>query len=291
MKVFITGAHGQLGTDIVNLFSRDHQVIGVSRQELDITDFFQVISGIHRIKPDVIIHAAGYTQVDQAENDHDRAYLVNAFGTRNLAVAAQHVGAKIIYISTDYVFDGKSSIPYKEFDHANPLNVYGRSKLAGEELVKTLSNKYFIVRTSWLFGLHGNNFVKTMLKLAQNNAEISVVDDQVGSPTNTMDLACFLKELSETEKYGIYHASNTGICSWYEFAKAVFEEAGIVIKVIPVQSKDFTLPALRPAFSALDHMGIRLNGFSDFRHWREALKEHLALLYRIGQLDKTLRHF
>lgn len=215
MRVLLTGANGQLGHDLVAILSNQHQVFGVSRQYMDITDLTRVLDVVQTIKPDIVIHAAAYTRVDYAESDQDRAYLVNTYGTRNVTVAAQQTGAKMIYLSTDYVFDGQSKLPYIEYDRVNPLNVYGKSKLAGEELVKTLSDKYFIVRTSWLYGKQGNNFVKTMLKLAENRNEVSVVDDQVGSPTYTKDLAWFLSILSETDKYGIYHASNTGACSWF----------------------------------------------------------------------------
>lgn len=276
MKVLITGANGQLGHDLVNILSDHHQVFGVGRSEMDITDLSQVVNTIHRIRPDVIIHAAAYTRVDAAEYEQEMAYLVNAYGTCNVVAAAQRIGAKIVYISTDYVFDGKRSDPYKEFDRANPCNVYGKSKLAGEEMVKNLSDKHFIVRTSWVFGKHGKNFVKTMLRLAQHQNELSVVNDQIGSPTYTIDLVHFLKDLIETEKYGVYHASNTGFCSWYELAKAIFEVAGTDIKVNPVETKDFPRPAARPAFSVLDHMAIRLNGFSDLRHWRDALKDFIG---------------
>lgn len=275
MKVFVTGANGQLGSELVRSLSLDHEVYGFSRQKLDITDFSLVVETVQSIKPNVIIHAAAFTKVDQAESEADQAYLVNAFGTRNLAVAAQQAGAKIVYISTDYVFDGEGSSPYREYDPVRPLSVYGKSKLAGEEMVKTLTNRYFIVRTSWLFGRHGHNFVATMLKLAREHGEVKVVDDQVGTPTSTDDLAKFLKDLMVTERYGIYHASNQGSCSWYEFAKAIFAESGLNINLTAVTTQEFPRPAPRPAYSVLDHMAIRLNGFPSFRHWREALQEFI----------------
>lgn len=275
MNILVTGAKGQLGSDLVSVLSRHHRVFGCSRQEMDIADLSQVVETVHRIKPDAIIHTAAYTRVDQAERDQDRAYLVNAYGTRNVAVAARQAGAKIVYISTDYVFDGQSDIPYKEFDPTGPRSVYGKSKLAGEELVKTLSDRYFIVRTSWVYGKQGHNFVKALLQLARDRRELPVVCDQVGSPTYTLDLAGFLKDLIETDKYGVYHASNTGACSRYDFAQAVFAEAGREIKVIPVATQDFPRPAPRPAYSVLDHMAIRLNGFPELRHWRDALKDFI----------------
>lgn len=278
MKVLITGADGQLGHDLVSNLSNHHQAIGLNRKQLDVTDIARVSEVVQTIRPDVVIHAAACTHVDQAEQDPDIAYLINTYGTRNVTAAAQQMGAKMIYISTDYVFDGHSNIPYQEYDRVNPLNVYGKSKLAGEEMVKTLSDRYFIVRTSWLFGKHRNNFVKTMLKLAEDQKEVSVVDDQLGSPTYSWDLACFLADLSESDKFGIYHASNSGACSWYEFAKAIFAEAGLETNVIPISTAQIARPARRPAFSVLGHTAIRLNGFSDFRHWKDSVKSFIGEL-------------
>lgn len=275
LKVLITGANGQLGCDLADVLSEGHQIYTFGRKEMDVTDGSQVLQTVHRVKPDAIIHTAAYTQVDQAEFNQDSAYLVNMDGTRNVTVAAQQAGAKLIYISTDYVFDGRSSIPYKEYDAANPQTVYGKSKLAGEEMVKALSDKYFIVRTSWLFGKHGQNFVKTMLRLSQQQKDLFVVSDQIGTPTFSRDLAVFLQKLIDTDKYGIYHVSNGGSCSWYEFAQAIFKNAGINPKVIPIETKNLGSSAPRPAYSVLDHMSIRLNGFQELRHWQEALTEFM----------------
>ncbi|MEJ8545120.1 dTDP-4-dehydrorhamnose reductase [Brevibacillus borstelensis] len=276
MKVVITGANGQLAQDLKAVFSAHHEVFSLSRSELDITNSASVSEIIHFLRPDAIVHAAAYTNVDQAESDEDTAYLVNAYGTRNVAVAARQVAAKMVYISTDYVFDGNKGTAYNEFDLVNPLCVYGKSKLAGEEMVKSFSDRYFIVRTSWVFGRHGNNFVKTMLKLTAMRTELQVVNDQTGSPTYTIDLAAFLKELIETEKYGVYHASNAGACTWYEFAKAIIAEAGLTCKVAPIETKDLPRPARRPAYSVLDHMAIRLNGFPEMRHWTDALHTYMS---------------
>ncbi|GLI09893.1 NAD(P)-dependent oxidoreductase [Paenibacillus tyrfis] len=280
MKVLVTGANGQLGQDVVALFQKQHQVTGLGRHELDITNLEQCLRQVELVQPDVIIHCAAYTAVDQAESDEDQAYLVNAVGTRNLAVAAEKSGSKLCYISTDYVFDGQATVPYKEYDNTNPTGVYGKSKRAGEALVQSLSSRYFIVRTSWVYGLHGNNFVKTMLKLAKDRDRLKVVSDQVGSPTFTEDLAEFLLALVATEKYGIYHASNTGVCSWFDFAKAIFEETGVNVTVEPCTTEEFPRPAPRPKFSVMDHLSIRTNGFEDLRPWREALKDFLAKLER-----------
>jgi len=277
MKVIVTGAKGQLGTDLVHLLAdRGYEVYGYGREELDITNFDQVKQVIAEVRPDVVIHAAAYTKVDLAESEPDKAFLINAYGTRNVAVSSEAVEAKLVYISTDYVFDGTANVPYNEFAPTNPISVYGKSKLAGEQFVRDLHSKFFIVRTSWVYGKHGNNFVKTMLKLAQERDELMVVHDQVGCPTYTVDLANCILELVQTEKYGIYHVSNSGYCSWYEFAKAIFEEAGIEIKVNPCTTKDFPRPAPRPAYSVFDHMSLRLNGFPRLRLWNRALKDFLS---------------
>ncbi|SDG28160.1 dTDP-4-dehydrorhamnose reductase [Fontibacillus panacisegetis] len=284
MRVLVTGARGQLGQDLVNILEQaNHNVIGCDRDTLDITDQVACLDQVLNLKPDAIIHCAAYTAVDQAEGDIDSAYAVNAVGTRNMVVAAECTGAKFCYISTDYVFDGTSTLPYQEYDNTNPQSIYGKSKRAGEELVKSLSSKYFIVRTSWVYGLYGNNFVKTMLRLGFEKPEISVVNDQKGSPTYTVDLAGFLLELISTEKYGVYHASNSGECTWYEFAQAIFEEAAAIgksfsIQVNPCTTEDFPRPAPRPRNSVMEHLSIRTNGFKDIRSWREGLRDFLKEL-------------
>ncbi|MFY0544173.1 dTDP-4-dehydrorhamnose reductase [Brevibacillus sp. H7] len=284
MKVLITGGKGQLGVDAASVFQqRGWEVFVFGRDRLDVTKGEQVMEVVESVRPDVVIHAAAYTQVDQAEQDVDSAYLVNAYGTRNVAVASEKVKAKLVYISTDYVFDGTGIDPYNEFAPTNPQSVYGKSKLAGESFVRELSSRFFIVRTSWVYGLYGNNFVKTMLKLAKERNELSVLYDQVGSPTYTVDLVCFLEELASTELYGTYHASNSGQCSWYEFAKAIFEEAGLNHVIVhPVTTEQLKRPAPRPAFSVMDHMSIRLNGLQHLRPWREALREFLEQLHDNG---------
>ncbi|WP_268624011.1 dTDP-4-dehydrorhamnose reductase [Paenibacillus alvei] len=276
MKILVTGANGQLGADVVRLFSeKGHDVIGLDRVKLDITDDKMCNRVIKELQPEAIIHCAAYTAVDNAEADQDNAYLVNAIGTRNVAVAAERVNAKICYISTDYVFDGNNSSPYHEYDNTNPLTVYGKSKRAGEHLVQSLCSRWFIVRTSWVYGASGNNFVKTMLKIGQERSLLQVVDDQWGSPTYTCDLALFLEQLVMTDKYGIYHASNSGICTWYEFAKAIFEETQMSVKVEPCTTEQFPRPAPRPRYSVMEPMSIRMNGFVPIRHWRVALQDFL----------------
>jgi len=277
MKVLVTGASGQLGQDVVLLLNESgHEVRGCGRGELDIDDQQQCNKVIDEYQPEVIIHCAAYTAVDAAEEDADGAYRVNAFGTRNIAVAAEKVGAKLVYISTDYVFDGQADRPYREYDNTAPQTVYGESKRVGELLTQTLSSKYFIVRTSWVYGQYGSNFVKTMLKLGVDKDSLSVVHDQIGSPTYTVDLARFLLQLIQTEKYGIYHASNSGYCSWHEFAQAIFELADLQVQVLPVTTEQFPRPAKRPAYSVMEHTAIRANHFDDLPHWRDGLERFLA---------------
>lgn len=221
--------------------------------------------------PEVVIHAAAYTAVDSAEVEQEKAYLVNAYGSANVAMTAEQIGAKMCYISTDYVFDGDSVTPYREYDKTNPESVYGKSKRAGETFVKALSSRYFIVRTSWVYGLHGNNFVKTMLRLAEGGNPLRVVHDQIGCPTYTVDLCAFLEDLVASDKYGMYHAANNGRCSWYEFARAIFEEAQLSVHLDPCTTDDFPRLAPRPRYSVLDNYAIRANGFQPLRPWRDAL--------------------
>ncbi|MEJ8305025.1 dTDP-4-dehydrorhamnose reductase [Saccharibacillus sacchari] len=277
MKILVTGASGQLGQDVVRIFEQaGHEVKGCTRAELDIADQQQCERVIGEYVPEAIIHCAAYTAVDAAEEDVDGAYRVNASGTRNIAVAAEKAGAKLVYISTDYVFDGNADRPYREYDNTAPQTVYGESKRAGEVLAQTLNSRYYIVRTSWVYGQYGGNFVKTMLKLGAEKDSLSVVHDQIGSPTYTVDLGRFLLQLIRTEKYGIYHASNSGHCSWHEFAQTIFQNAGLQVNVLPVKTEQFPRPAKRPAYSVMDHSAIRANDFEDLPHWRDGLERFLA---------------
>lgn len=276
MRVMVTGTNGQLGQELVHqLRSLSVELYSYTKAELDITNQGVVNEVVKKIRPNVIINAAAYTKVDLAESNEELAFAVNAWGQRNLSVAAESLDTKICYISTDYVFDGNGKEPYKEYDNTCPLGVYGKSKHAGEELTKSLSSKYFIVRTAWVYGEHGNNFVHTMLRLAQERDKLGVVNDQFGSPTYTVDLAEFIIELIQTEKYGIYHATNSGSCSWYEFAKAIFEEARINIELNPLSTKEFPTQAKRPAFSVLENFSMKINGFKPMRSWCEALREFI----------------
>ncbi|WP_145414145.1 dTDP-4-dehydrorhamnose reductase [Paenibacillus xylanexedens] len=289
-RIMVTGAAGQLGYDVVKTFETDgHHVLGCDRDQMDITDQQQCMDQINDFQPDIIIHCAAYTAVDQAESDIDTAFAINAVGTRNITVAAEKVKAKLVYISTDYVFDGMGSTPYQEYDETNPQSIYGKSKLAGERLVQSLSTRWFIIRTSWVFGSHGHNFVKTMLNFMEKRTQLQVVHDQQGSPTYTVDLARLIAELALSEKYGTYHASNAGSCTWFEFAEAIKEEAikygafqstSRIAEILPCTTAEFPRPAPRPAYSVMDHMGIRTNGLQAMRPWREAL---IAFLH---ELDK-----
>lgn len=287
-RIMVTGAAGQLGYDVVKTLEADgHHVLGCDRDQMDITNQQQCTDQINAYQPDVIIHCAAYTAVDQAESDIDTAFSINAVGTRNITVAAESVKAKLVYISTDYVFDGMGNSPYQEYDETNPQSVYGKSKLAGERLVQSLSTRWFIIRTSWVFGSHGHNFVKTMLDLMEMRPKLQVVHDQQGSPTYTVDLARLIAELAVSEKYGIYHASNAGSCTWFEFAQAIAEEgtkhgtfqaAVQIAEIVPCTTTEFPRPAPRPAYSVMDHIGIRTNGLQAMRPWREAL---IAFLHEL----------
>jgi dTDP-4-dehydrorhamnose reductase len=274
MKVLVTGAHGQLGQDLVTLLNeKEFNVYGYSREQLDITDFNRAKEVITQVNPEIIIHSAAHTKVDLAESEPDNAFLINAIGTRNIAAISEQLGTKLLYISTDYVFDGTNTNPINEFQDTKPLGVYGRSKLAGENYVRDLHSKFFILRTSWVFGKNGDNFVKTMLKLAQTNKNLKVVNDQIGSPTYTFDLSSKIIEIMNTEKFGTYHISNSGKCSWYEFAKYIFEVRGIKVDLLPCPTHEFPRPAPRPSYSVFDHMSLRLNGFKEMRDWKVAVKE------------------
>ncbi|WP_110113054.1 dTDP-4-dehydrorhamnose reductase [Bacillus sp. CGMCC 1.16541] len=275
-KVLITGASGQLGRELTALFLNHYfDVYGFSRQQMDVTNEEQVNDLMNEVQPDLVLHCAAYTKVDEAELQAEQAYVVNAYGTKHVAIAAERVGAKLVYVSTDYVFDGTGKEPYHECSVPSPLGVYGKSKLAGEDFVKRFHTKCFIVRTSWLYGGQGSHFVNTMLALGKEKKELSVVDDQIGSPTYVVDLAATILALIQTEKYGIYHVSNRGSCSWYEFAVAIFEEAGMLVSVYPCTSEDFPRRAKRPAYSVLKHARLEEQGFPKMKYWREGLAHFL----------------
>ncbi|GIN69655.1 NAD(P)-dependent oxidoreductase [Bacillus sp. J14TS2] len=275
MKILVTGYTGQLGYDVVKEGRRNNfEMYGVGSKDLDITVQQKVNKYVEDLNPDAIIHCAAYTAVDKAEDDRETCWKVNVEGTKNLAEVAKKVGAKFLYVSTDYVFDGKGETPFKETDQTTPINYYGLTKYEGEEIVqKTLDS--FIVRISWVFGLNGKNFIRTMLRLADSNKEVSVVGDQIGSPTYTYDLAKLIIDMIQTEKYGIYHATNEGFCSWAQFAQEIFKQSnkGVKVKVIP--TIDFPTPAVRPKNSRLAKTKLQDNGFTRLPKWQDALTHFL----------------
>ena len=277
MIVLVTGVNGQLGHDVVKeLTKKGHEAHGTDRNTLDITNEADVHSYVGKIKPDAIIHCAAYTNVDQAETDRDAAYQVNALGTKYLAQAAKEMKAKMVLVSTDYVFNGSATEPYEVDQPTEPLGVYGETKLAGEQFLANSLEQYFIVRTAWVYGINGHNFVKTMLRLGEERGEVGVVHDQVGSPTYTVDLAALLVELIETEKYGVYHATNSGVCSWYDFAVEIFKQAGLKVNVNPLTSEQYPRPAARPKYSVLSKKKIEEQGFTPLRDWKKALSAYLS---------------
>lgn len=302
MKILVTGDNGQLGHDVINeLAARGHEGIGSGSSaayhgvadgsaasvgpyvQMDITDEVEVRAVLEKIRPDAVIHCAAWTAVDAAEDAENQSKVraVNVQGTKNIAQICKELDAKMLYISTDYVFDGQGTEPWKaDCQDFAPLNVYGRSKLEGERAVKELLEKYFIVRIAWVFGLNGNNFVKTMLKVGKTHDTLRVVNDQIGTPTYTKDLARLLVDMIESEKYGVYHATNEGgYISWYDFAKEIFLQAGYATKVIPVTTEEYGLSkAKRPFNSRLDKSKLVEKGFKPLPDWKDAVGRYLEEL-------------
>lgn len=279
MKILVTGITGQLGYDVVKeLQERGIEAIGTGSREMDITDWEAVEKTIKTAAPDAVIHCAAYTAVDAAEDNEEVCRRVNAEGTRNIARACKELNCKMIYISTDYVFEGQGERPWEPEDACAPQGVYGRTKYEGELAVKELLEKYFIVRISWVYGVNGKNFVKTMLNLSKTHDRLTVVNDQFGSPTYTPDLAKLLVDMVQTERYGIYHASNEGICSWYEFACAIFEAAGIKMEVVPVTTAEYGAKAPRPFNSRMSKEKLAEKGFEKLPVWQDALARYLEEL-------------
>ena len=275
-KTILLGARGMLGQDVAAAISHLSPVC-VDLPEVDITNFTQITDFICSNKPDVVINCAAYTAVDACEQNVDLVFRVNGEGVKNLAIACEKAGSELLHISTDYVFDGEKGAPYIEFDATNPQNVYGMSKLYGERALVNHMTRFYILRTQWLYGAGGNNFVKTMLKLAGEGKPVRVVDDQFGSPTFSKDLAGLIVQMIMTGQYGIYHATNGGGISWYQFAKDIFDAAEIDVDLAPVTSEQFVRPAKRPKYSVLDNMALRLAGFQPMRPYREALEEYIRI--------------
>lgn len=276
MKVLITGANGQLGRELTKQYSEKNvELILTDVKELDITKVNEVNTFIQKHRPDVIINCAAHTAVDKCETEVESAYKINAIGPKNLSSAAYSIGAEIVQISTDYVFDGEGNTHITEFDKPNPQTVYGASKLQGEILTAEFNPKHYILRTAWLYG-DGNNFVRTMLKLSETNSFVKVVNDQHGSPTSTVDLARVIIKLVEEKNYGIFHATCKGECTWYEFTKEIFRIKGITTEVIPCTTAEFPRPAKRPKYSVLRNYMLELTSGDITRTWQEALEEYLG---------------
>lgn len=279
MRILVTGVKGQLGYDVVNeLEKRGHTAIGVDIDEMDITDAEAVDRVITEADVEAVIHCAAYTAVDAAEDNLELCRRVNAAGTENIAKVCKKLDLKMVYISTDYVFDGEGERPWEPDDRRDPLNAYGIGKYEGELAVEENLEKYFIIRIAWVFGVNGKNFIKTMLKLGETRDEVSVVNDQIGSPTYTYDLARLIVDMVETEKYGRYHATNEGFCSWYEFACEIFRQAGMNVKVHPVTSDEFPAKAKRPHNSRMSKEKLSENGFERLPSWQDALKRYLEVI-------------
>ncbi len=292
MKILVTGINGQLGHDVVKeLNKRGHEPIGVDREQMDLTVSSQIKECIEDIKPEAIIHCAAYTAVDAAEDNEVLCRQINAYAVRDIAELAKKLDIPMIYISTDYVFNGMKGLEninsnevnadkyldYIESDETDPQNVYGKTKLEGELYVKELLDKYYIVRISWVFGENGNNFIDTMLRLSKDRDKLNVIDDQIGSPTYTKDLAPLLVDMIETDKYGIYHATNEGFCSWYDFAKEIFKVANVDVEVNSIPTLQYPTKAQRPMNSKLSKQKLIDNGFKPLRSWEKAVEDYIHI--------------
>lgn len=279
MNILVTGASGQLGHDLViELTRREHNAVGVSSKDLNVTDPVAVRAYLRSMRPDAVMHCAAYTAVDMAEDNAEACLAVNHLGTRAIADACAEIGCKLLYISTDYVFPGEGERPWEPDDATEPLNLYGKSKLLGEEAVRAATDKHFIVRISWAFGVNGKNFVKTMMRLGAERDTLTVVNDQFGSPTYTKDLSALLADMIVTDKYGTYHATNEGTCSWYEFACAIMQQVGLACQVLPVSSDQYPSRAKRPSNSRMSKEKLTANGFVRLPTWQDALRRYLEEL-------------
>ncbi|MEW9123300.1 MAG: dTDP-4-dehydrorhamnose reductase [Thermotaleaceae bacterium] len=288
MKLLITGSHGQLGRELQKLYEQrrcslgsipkayqDIQLFWTHKDTLDITNLEDMREKLKALRPQIVINTAAYTQVDQCEINQDQAFQNNAMGPRNLAMVCEEIRAKLLHLSTDYVFDGKSTVPYSEFDMPHPINIYGKTKYLGEEYIKQFSSRYFIVRTGWLYGMEGKNFVKTILHASKEKKELQIVSDQIGTPTYGVDLAYHLLHLALTDEYGIYHCTGNGQCSWYEFAKSIFAYAHRDCSIHPISSEEYPTLAPRPHYSTLDNSMLRCTIGDSMRNWKEALVDFM----------------
>ena len=288
MKIMITGCYGQLGNELISILKSGKSEIGAMPEELkgaeilpvdvdslDIADCEKVKAFVLENRPDVIINCAAMTNVDGCESDYVTAFKVNAMGVRNLSIAAKEVGAKLIHVSTDYVFEGNGTRPYVEWDLVNPQSAYGASKALGEKYALTFNDKSFVVRTSWLYGYIGKNFVKTVRRVIRERGGITVVNDQRGNPTNANDLAHHLLKLALTEEYGIYHCTGEGECTWFDFAKKIAELSGFGDVVKPCTSDEFPTPTKRPAYSSLRNLALECTIGNEMRNWEDAIEEYI----------------
>lgn len=293
MKIIVTGSKGQLANELLDIIKSGKSEIGeidsiysnvqckgIDIEDLDISDLSAVTDFISKERPDIVINCAAMTNVDACETNLETAMRVNAIGARNLAIACNSIGAKLVHVSTDYVFSGDGKVPYCEWDVCAPQSIYGKSKMLGEAYVREHCQKYYIVRTAWLYGYIGNNFVKTMMKLGREKEELKVVNDQVGNPTNANDLAHHILKLAATDEYGVYHCTGEGECSWYDFASKIMQYANIDCRVNPCTTEEFPRPAKRPAFSSLNNLMLKCTVGNEMRPWEEALKTYI---------DKTLK--
>ena len=279
MKVLVTGVKGQLGYDVVNeLKKRGHEAVGTDVEEMDITDAAKVREILTQENPDAVVHCAAYTAVDAAEDNEEICRRINAEGTENIAKVCHELDCKLLYVSTDYVFNGEGERPWEPDDEREPLNVYGQTKCEGELAVEKYVEKFFIVRIAWVFGVNGKNFIKTMLRLGKDHDELTVVADQIGSPTYTYDLSRLLVDMIESDKYGRYHATNEGLCSWYEFAVEIFRQAGMDVHIRPVTSEEYPSRARRPHNSRMDKSKLEENGFERLPEWTDALSRYLKVI-------------
>lgn len=275
-NILVTGSTGQLGSDVVKeLLKRGYSTLSPNRSELNLCSEDNIRNYILNSNCEAIVHCAAYTQVDKAEDEKDLCIKINATATKHIAKCAKILDIPMIYISTDYVFDGTKDGKYTENDETNPINIYGESKLAGEKYVQEILDKYYIVRTSWVFNINGKNFIETMLRLSKANNQLSIVNDQIGSPTYTKDLSRLLVDMLETSKYGLYHATNEGYCSWYEFANTIFKLANINIDIKAINSNEYASRAKRPMNSKLSKDKLIEFGFKPLPHWEDALKDYL----------------
>lgn len=289
MKILITGSKGQLGNELQHIIKtgkaeigsiseelKKSEVIALDVKDLDITKLEQVKKVLTTVKPDVVINCAAATNVDGCESNEDLAFKINSIGPKNLAMVCEEIGAKIVQVSTDYVFSGVGEKPLAEYDLTAPYSVYGKTKLMGEDFVREFSSKYFIVRTAWLYGYVGHNFVYTMMRLGKERDNLKVVNDQRGNPTHANDLAYHILKLIETEEYGVYHCTGKGECTWYDFAKAIMKLAEIKCTVNPCTSEEYKTPAKRPEYSSLDNMMLRCTIGDEMRHWQDAIKSFIS---------------